>query len=73
METTKTVNLRDVPDDLVRRAKICAALRGLSLKDFILQAIERALSEAGPELASVSMFVSSGKTPPLRLKRKGKA
>lgn len=57
---TQTVNLRDVPEDLVKRAKVCAAMRGLSLKDFILQAVEQALSEAGPDLASVTLFVSGG-------------
>jgi len=38
---SKTVNLRDLPDDLVRKAKSCAALRGVTLKDFVLNAIQR--------------------------------
>jgi hypothetical protein len=37
----KTLNLRDLPDDLVRKAKSCAALRGVTLKDFVLAAIQR--------------------------------
>lgn len=45
---TKTINLRDVPEDLVRRAKAYAALRGLSLKGFIVEAIEQALATAEP-------------------------
>jgi len=31
---TKTINLRDLPEELVRRAKACAALHGITLKDF---------------------------------------
>ena len=38
----KTVNLRNLPDDVIRRAKSCAALRGQTLKDFVLTAIEKA-------------------------------
>jgi len=61
---TKTINLRDVPEDLVRRAKAYAALRGLSLKDFILSAIQQALESAGPALASsISFFARAGKGP----------
>jgi uncharacterized protein (DUF1778 family) len=40
--TTKTINLRDLPDDLVRKAKACAALHGMTLKDFVLEAIQKA-------------------------------
>jgi uncharacterized protein (DUF1778 family) len=39
---TKTINLRDLPEDLVRRAKACAALHGMTLKDFVIQAIAKA-------------------------------
>lgn len=52
---TKTINLRGMPEDLVRRAKVYAAWRGLTLKDFIMQAIEASLAASGaniPELAS---------------------
>jgi len=45
---TKTINLRDVPEDLVRRAKAYAALRGLSLKDFIMEAMQQALDTSEP-------------------------
>jgi hypothetical protein len=43
---TRTVNLRDLPEDLVRRAKAYAAWQGMSLKQFIAQAIEQALAKA---------------------------
>ncbi len=43
---TKTVNLRDLPEDLVRRAKAYAAWQGMSLKQFIIQAIQQALDMA---------------------------
>ena len=44
---TKTINLRDVPEELVRRAKAYAALRGISLKDFVLDAMQQALDSGG--------------------------
>jgi hypothetical protein len=40
---TKTVNLRDMPEDLVRRAKAYAAWRGMSLKGFIVEVMQQAL------------------------------
>jgi hypothetical protein len=61
---TKTINLRDVPEDLVRRAKTYAAWRGLSLKDFILDAMRQALETS--EMGAVSLFVQ----PRLKEKRK---
>jgi hypothetical protein len=39
----KTVNLRDLPEDFVRRAKAYAALSGLSLKDFFMESVETAM------------------------------
>ena len=42
---TKTINLRDLPEDFVRRAKAYAALSGLTLKDFIITAAEKAMKE----------------------------
>ena len=35
----------DIPEDLLRRAKAQAALRGIRLKDFVAKAVELALSE----------------------------
>ncbi len=40
---TKTVNLRDLPEDFVRRAKAYAALSGITLKDFVIGAVEKAM------------------------------
>ncbi len=58
---TKTINLRDVPEELVRRAKAYAAWRGMSLKDFILNAMQQALESAGPEMAAMSLFAQAGR------------
>jgi len=38
----------DLPDDLLRRAKAVAALRGLKLKDLIASFIERGLELSAP-------------------------
>ena len=38
-----TINLRDFPDDLHRIAKAEAALEGISLKAFIIKALEEYL------------------------------
>lgn len=35
-----------VPDDLHRRAKAAAALQGISLKDFVIAALEDAVRKA---------------------------
>ena len=43
--TTKTINLRDMPEDLVRKAKAHAALAGISLKALVIQALEQAVRE----------------------------
>jgi uncharacterized protein (DUF1778 family) len=45
---TKTINLRDLPEELVRRAKACAALHGMTLKDFVMYAITKALEQDIP-------------------------
>jgi len=42
--TTKTINLRNLPAELVNRAKACAALKGISLKDFVVEAIARQIA-----------------------------
>jgi uncharacterized protein (DUF1778 family) len=42
---TKTINLRDLPEDFVRQAKAYAALSGLSLKDFVIQAVQTAMQK----------------------------
>jgi hypothetical protein len=44
---TQTVYMKDVPEELVRRAKIAAVSKGKTLKQFILEAIEKALQNGG--------------------------
>ncbi len=41
----------DIPEDLLRRAKAEAALRGSSLKDFVTEAIRAALRERSEHVA----------------------
>jgi hypothetical protein len=53
---TKTVNLRDLPEDFVRRAKAYAALSGLSLKDFFIHSVEVAMqNDIQPKLAGAML------------------
>jgi hypothetical protein len=66
---SKTVNLRDVPEELVRRAKAYAAMRGVSLKQFILDAVEKALNESMP--ATSMSFFATTKRAPKKSGRKG--
>lgn len=40
---TKTVNLRDLPEDFVRQAKAHAALSGMTLKDYFIKAVQDAM------------------------------
>jgi hypothetical protein len=46
--STRTVNLRNIPEDVVRQAKACAALHGLTLKDFVVKAVEVAVEKDIP-------------------------
>ena len=34
------LNIRNVPEDLMKRAKIAAIQNGMTLKDFVLRAVE---------------------------------
>jgi hypothetical protein len=45
---TKTINLRDLPEEFVRRAKVQAAMSGMTLKDFVIKAVEKAIQEGVP-------------------------
>ena len=45
---TKTINLRDLPEEFVRRAKVQAAMSGMTLKDFVIKAVEKAMQDALP-------------------------
>ena len=49
----KALNLRDLPEDFVRRAKSQAALEGLTLKEFIVRAVSAALH---PEPSNQTAF-----------------
>ena len=62
----KTVNLRDLPDELVRKAKSRAALQGITLKDFVRTAIEKATDEVPFAPIAMSMI----QTEPKRRTRK---
>jgi hypothetical protein len=42
---TKTINLRDLPEEFVRRAKAQAAMNGMTLKDFVIASVEKAMQE----------------------------
>lgn len=39
----------EIPDDLHRRAKSAAALRDLTLKDFVIASLEAAVAEPGDQ------------------------
>jgi hypothetical protein len=54
---TKTINLRDLPEDLVRRAKACAALAGMTLRDFVITAITKAVDETFAGAVGLAAFV----------------
>ena len=45
----KALNLRDMPEDFLKRAKSQAALSGMTLKDFVIQAVEKAMQSSGHE------------------------
>jgi predicted HicB family RNase H-like nuclease len=45
MPENKALNLRDVPADLIRRAKSAAALEGKTLREWVLKAIEGKLKK----------------------------
>ena len=40
-----TINLRDIPEDLHRKAKAKAAMEGITLKQLVIQAIEEYLKK----------------------------
>lgn len=66
---TKTINLRDLPEELVRRAKACAALHGITLKEFVVQAVAKATERDLPAMASIAALIGSAR----RGKRHGPA
>ena len=40
-----TINLRDIPDDLHRKAKAKAAMEGITLKQLVIRAIDEYLKK----------------------------
>lgn len=64
---TKTINLRDLPEELVRRAKACAALHGMTLKDFVVQALERATLE---DIPATPLSMAAFTTPKTKHRKK---
>lgn len=58
---TKTINLRDLPEELVWRAKACAAIHGLTLKGFVVQAIEKAVERDVPARSLLSALARAAK------------
>lgn len=52
---TKTINLRDLPEELVRRAKVCAVLHGMTLKDFVIHAISKAIEQDIPVTSALQL------------------
>jgi len=41
----KVLNLRGVPDDLIRKAKSAAALQGITLREWMFKAMEEKLKK----------------------------
>jgi uncharacterized protein (DUF1778 family) len=64
---TKTINLRDLPEELVRRAKACAALHGITLKEFVVNALKSATEKDIPASSAVSL-IATGRKKKLRAK-----
>ena len=42
----RDVNLRKMPEELIRRAKAQAALSGVTLKQFVIETLEKALQKS---------------------------
>jgi hypothetical protein len=55
-KTTKALNLRDLPEDFVRKVKSQAALEGVTLKEFIIRAVSAALP---PEPSNQAAFFTA--------------
>jgi len=66
---TRTINLRDLPEDLVRRAKACAALHGMTLRDFVMRAVNRATEEDLPTFTTATSVAATATGDKERRKR----
>jgi hypothetical protein len=60
----------DLPDNLLRRTKALAAMRGSSLKEVIVRAVEREVNAEGPGVAGPSSRRAEFPVIHLRSKRK---
>jgi hypothetical protein len=60
--STKTVNLRNLPEEVVRKAKACAALHGITLKDFFIKAVQEAVENDIPTLPFSGALLGEKKT-----------
>jgi hypothetical protein len=76
--TTQVLNLKGMDKEFVRRAKLAARFRGLTLKAFVVQSVERQIRETPTEaLENLRDFEKSlqskvGEAGTSRRKRKGK-
>lgn len=62
-----TVNLRNLPVDLVRRAKASAAMRGQSLKAFAVEALKVACTHEESDHAAQEALVRPKPAPPAQV------
>ena len=60
----------DLPDDLMKRAKIAAVRRGSSLRDLVAEALRKLLADQGPSerrrMDQAPIKLSPGHTIPIR-------
>jgi predicted HicB family RNase H-like nuclease len=42
---TRILNIRNVPEELARRAKAAASLRGISFQEFVIEALRAAVEK----------------------------
>jgi hypothetical protein len=66
-QDTKTINLRDLPEELVRRAKACAALHGMTLRDFVMHAIAKAIEQ---DIPATGLPLAAFTTPKTKTRKK---
>jgi len=62
----KTVRIRDVPEDLHRKLEARAALAGVSLSEYLLSVVRRALDRP----ARVELLERLGRRAPVRLRQR---
>ena len=60
---SRMIQIRNVPDDVHRRAKARAALEGLSLSDYVLRELRKSLTR--PTLAELAERIARQPSPEL--------